>query len=243
MSIFTRSIVKPLAAIAAAAALTGGSTHAAPILLGGFGGTSPTAIQSPAATDVAVTLSSSQVAGVPTDGFSQINLATWGSAALDVAAPTIGNGDDLRRAVIQEGTNTAWTLQLQVTNNASLDLSLAQFHFISKKDLNNEGPNAGTLAYTAGDLTDGTGASTAFAIPNGTNNTFDIDLSGFLTDTTLAPGESATFTWAHGAPEDPAGNTALRLDNVAISGELIPEPASLALLGMGGLLIAGRRRK
>jgi hypothetical protein len=216
----------------------------AAILLGGFGGTSSTAIQSPSATDIAVTLTSPQVGGVPMDGFSQINNTLWGTAALDVAAPTIGGGDDLRRAVIQEGTVNPWTLVLQITNNGTLDIVLEQIHFRTKKDINNQGPNSGTLTYSSGDLSDTAGASTGFSIPNGAGNPFDITLSGFLNDTTLGAGESATFTWAHGAPEDPQGNTALRLDNFAISGTVseIPEPATLAMGLLGLTMLAARRR-
>lgn len=38
------------------------------------------------------------------------------------------------------------------------------------------------------------------------------------------------------------GASPLRIDNISISGDEIPEPASLALIGLGGLLIVGRRR-
>jgi hypothetical protein len=118
------------------------------VLLGGFAGTSPTAIQSPSISNINVTLTSPTISGVPTDGFSQINNTLWGSTALDVVAPTIGNGDDSRKAVIQEGTNTPWTLILQITNNGTLDLSLNQIHFLTKKDINNAGPRAVHSAFT-----------------------------------------------------------------------------------------------
>ena len=38
------------------------------------------------------------------------------------------------------------------------------------------------------------------------------------------------------------GQVELRIDNIALDGVLIPEPGSLALLGLGGLLVARRRR-
>jgi len=229
-----RKTNKVIYAITIAAAITMIAFHTADadsVLIGGFGGTSSTAIQSPLMTSISVSLTSPEVSGVPTDGYSQIDNVLWGSTALDVEAPTIANGDDPnRKAVIQEGTNPAWTLVLAVTNNANLDLILDKIHFLTKKDFNNQGPPSGTLAYTAGDLSDATGTNTSFSIPNGSNNPFDIALSDFLTDTILAPGESATFTWAHDAPDNPDTGHALRLDNVAISGELIPLPAGTVIV-------------
>lgn len=217
-----RKTNKVIYAIAIAAAITMiafNIADAESVLIGGFGGTSSTAIQSPLMTSISVSLTSPEVPAVPTQGFSQIDNPLWGSTALDVAAPTIAGGDDLSNlAIRQGGTIPAWTLVLQVTNNGTADLLLDKIHFLTKKDANNAGPPSGTLTYTSGDLSDATGANTTFSIPNGSNIPFDIALDGFLTDTTLAPGESATFTWAHDAPQNPAGNTSLRVDNFAISG-------------------------
>lgn len=220
-------------AITIAAAITLIAFHtvdADSVLIGGFGGTSSAPIQSPLMTSISVSLTSPEVSGVPTDGVSQIDNTLWGTNALDVAAPTIGNGDDSRKAVIQEATTNAWTLVLAVTNNATSELLLDKIHFLTKKDVNNIGPPSGTLTYIAGDLSDATGTNTSFSIPNSSNIPFDIALSDFLTDTILASGESATFIWAHDAPQDPLGNTALRVDNFAISGDLIPPPAGTVIV-------------
>lgn len=225
------------------------STNAAIVLLGGFDGVNNAAIQSPTISNIDV-VGSTFINGATqdmTNGISQINNTNWGNTALDVDAPTIGDGDDLRRAIVQSGTVDAnddfnpWTVTVTITNNGGVDVVLDQVHFILKKDVNNQGPTAGALTYVTGDLTDADGADTGFAIPNGVNG-FDIDLSGFLTDTTLGTGESATFRFSHGEPQDPTGNTALRIDNLAISGEVVPEPASLALMGLGGMMVARRRR-
>lgn len=223
------------------------SSAPAAVLLGGFGGVSNTALQSGSISDVAV-VGSTVINGAPNDmtnGISQINTPQWGGTTLDVLAPTIGDGDDSRQAVVQDGnTNTPFTVRLTITNNhTTLDLSLAQIHFNLKKDVNNQGPNTGALTYTSGDLNDPNGTNTSFAIPNGANTPYDITLSGFLTDTTLGFGESATFTFSHGVPQAPGGNTGLRIDNFAISGEQIPEPASLMLLGLGSALMLGSRRR
>lgn len=57
---------------------------------------------------------------------------------------------------------------------------------------------------------------------------------------TLAAGESGRFvmTWSRADGGDRASSY---IDNLAIT--LVPEPGSLALLGLGGLLIAHRRRR
>ncbi|MCH7225124.1 hypothetical protein [Haloferula sp. A504] len=209
----------PTTASSPASATTHPSTGIGTLLIGGFGGTSATAIQSATISNVDVTLTSSEVPGVPTDGNAQMDGILWGNSALDVEAPSISNTQDPgRAAVIQEGTGTSWTLVLTVTNNGADELSLEGLHFKTKKDINNQGPNYCTIAYASGNL--GAPASIIMAIPNGAGNGFDIPLAGFLADTTLAGGETATFTWTPGPPEDPAGNTGFRLDNFALSGSV-----------------------
>ena len=71
-----------------------------------------------------------------------------------------------------------------------------------------------------------------------------------LTGLTGLTNTSVTFTWTvyygtiNGDPPT-GGNNSNRhafLDDIKITGNVIPEPGSLALLGLGGLLIARRRR-
>lgn len=225
--------MKPNLAAFAATALLAGSANAA-VLLGGFDGTNDVALQSPTATDVAVTLTASTGDITPSGGSFQSDDFTWGGTVLDVL-PT----DTNRRQIVQSGVHP-WSLTLVVTNNGTDIVVLDDLHFRVKKDVNNQGPPSVTIAYTAGDL--GAPSSSGFAIPNGvTNHTVDLATLLSLGDTTLGPGESATLTWTTDAPQNPAGNTGFRVDNFAISGEIVPEPASLALIGLGVLLIARRR--
>lgn len=239
--------MKTLLASLTALTLVATSANAA-VLLGGFHGENETAQQSATVVgDVSVTLTRTGASSDITQGWSQMSSSLWGSEALDVAAAD--SNSPAPHAIVQSAVVDAnddpnpFTLVMTITNTGTNDVVLGKYHYRIKKDINNEGPNSATLTYMTGDLTDTDGSFAALAIPNGTNNAFDIDLSGFLTDTTLSAGESAVFTWAHGPAENPAGNTAIRIDNMAISGEVIPEPASLALLGIGGLLIAARRRR
>jgi len=222
--------------------LTASAADAATVLLGGFHGQNETAQQSPSISNVDVVLTSTT--GDITQGFSQISSLLWGTQSLD-AAPTDDNSP-AAHAIVQQGTVTPFTLTLTITNNESSNLLLDSLHFIVKKDVNNQGPQNFTVAYTAGDL--GAAANTLIALPNGITG-FDVNIGAGglgLSDTTLSNGESATFTWTPGAPQDSGGNTAIRIDNFAISGEVLAAipaptalPAGLAVLG----LVAMRRKR
>ena len=209
------------------------------VLLGGFDGTNDVAYQSASATDVSVVLTSTTGDITPSGGSFQSNDFTWGGTVLDVLPLDTGN-----RQIVQSGTTTPYTLTLVVTNNGSDNVLLDQLHFRVKKDVNNQGPPSATIAYTAGDL--GAPTSNTYAIPNGiTNHTVGLSSLLGLGDTTLGAGESATFTWTTDAPQDPGGNTGMRIDNFAISGDIvaIPEPSSVVLVGLAGLGLALRRRR
>lgn len=210
----------------AVSAPSGTSTHPAAgigtSLVGGFHGANETALQSPAIANVDVTLTSTS--GDITQGNSQTTSTLWGTTALDVPSP----GDT--SAIVALGTATPFTLTLTVTNNGTEELPLEGLHFIVKKDYNGQGPRDFTIAYTTGNL--GSPASTIVGLPDGTNG-FDVPLAGFLGDTTLAGGESATFTWTPGTPVNIETLNAIRLDNFAISSSLTGSGTTYAIWSGG----------
>ncbi len=225
------------------------AAHGASVLLGGYhgGNDSPNALQSsaPGVSNISVTLTRSGLSTDITQGFSQISTSNWGTTALDVSAPTGQTPAEL--AIFQGASTNAGDqiLTLTITNNGLLTVLLDSIHWNIKKDFADIGPNLQSLTYSSGDLSDADGLGTGnFTLANGTNG-HDIALGSFLTDTSLAAGESATFTWTHGDAQNQtpsSGNTALRIDNFAISGEVIPEP-SVALLGAIGFMALLRRRR
>jgi len=88
---------------------------------------------------------------------------------------------------------------------------------------------------------------TASDSSGGGSSPFDIDLSsltnvaGTLTFRLVPTAEF--FVNDDGEIEPATAGKIIRLDNVRVNGEVIPEPASAAMIGLGGLLILARRRR
>lgn len=139
------------------------------------------------------------------------------------------------------------TMTITLTNGTASAYSIDTLHF--DFGVRTNGPNTFIAKYTSGGLgpADTTiDTQTGLAQANTTNGNifqFDYTLSSSLSDTTLAAGESAVFTFDF-SDTTGSGSSLSLIDNVAFQGtEVIPEPSSFALLGLGGLALLARRRR
>lgn len=158
----------------------------------------------------------------------------------------IGNTDvNAAMAILANGV----PLHIVITNNAAGDITLGAFVFDLTAINATTGPNEIYLSYASGDLnvTDGTAINSLIGVNalGAAGNTLDWhDLSWSLdglADQQLAAGESATFQLV--AANATNAGQALGVDNIAITGTVVPEPASLAMGLVGLTLVAARRRR
>ena len=151
-------------------------------------------------------------------------------------------------AALRPANNGLRYLDFQITNNNTSDYQLTQFQFQYRKAENaNPTDTQITLTHLDGvnDLSD-LGVSNAFEIAsvNPTSNftwyNNFVDLST-LTDNVLAPGERAAFRLSL---PNLSSFVNWNVDNVAISGAIVPEPKTYALfLGSLVLLVGWFRRR
>jgi hypothetical protein len=139
-------------------------------------------------------------------------------------------------------------LDFTITNNGTVDIDLDSFHFDSYAFRANAARTY-EIEVLSGDLTAGVVFTSAALVIPATGNVnpanhvdYDHSLAG-LADHTLAAGESAVIRLAFSGGTGSGGGHHLFVDNIAVSGDLVPEPSSAALLGLGGLALILRRRK
>ncbi len=139
------------------------------------------------------------------------------------------------------------TLRVKVTNVSGADLVLDTLNFDFAQAFANSPTNI-TVVYFNGNLTGVSSNDTIVAYnstvqPGGASDYEDIDvsLSSVLSDVTLADTEFVTFEFQFSGGA--TANAAAGLDNIAIQATVIPEPATLGLMGSFGLAMVYLRRK
>jgi len=180
------------------------------------------------------------------DGRGGSSDGTYGALAGPPSASTTVGVDGVALAFANGNSGFA---DITLTNNGSLGLDMSEFVF----DTYARRPNAARtyeLSIAAGGgLSEGvvfTSASQAVTHTSGSLSTtvhdeIGIDLSS-LADATLGVGESVTFELNFTGGSVGSGGHDLYIDNLAVTANPVPEPTSLALLSLGSLLVARRRR-
>lgn len=243
--------------IAGTTALTSGSADAATLYAGWDtfdSATAPTVSQVGA--DTTATLTTSANSG---------NWGRWnGGGANASGASTDGTFGNLSNAVATastfgagEGTNSGSNLSLNraskpgtititLTNDSGLDRTLDGFYFDATGRFTQSAKDW-TLTYSgaiSGAAANGTLTEADMMAATPAQRDWAVDLTG-LTDNNWEAGSSAIFTLTFSggaASTGTGGGQETLVDNIGITATAVPEPGSLALMGLGGLLIARRRR-
>jgi PEP-CTERM motif-containing protein len=180
---------------------------------------------------------------------------SFGSRVVVLDAGTIGVTDGVQSlALTLEGDGFAWDIQKSFSSElATFSAAVAaggNLEFDLTYDTSTIPQNVVTYLNLLVALNDGSwsqSSPTAADTNGSTNSTTHVvmNLAGDLGAQTI--GEGATYAaiyfgfngdWVDAADPRNTENATIYLDNIVIT----PEPASLALLGLGGLAIAGRRR-
>jgi hypothetical protein len=138
--------------------------------------------------------------------------ATWGTATFIPNATTTNN--------VVFAADNAFTGSFFIQNTGTNEVTLEKLHFRFQRDNATGGSaNQVTITLASGNLAASGPGVQALSSTTGAFN-YDFNLSTILTDATLSPGQSATFTFT-ATPTDPAGTgRRIRVDNLAISGNI-----------------------
>lgn len=188
--------------------------------------------------------------------------STTKSAASQTMSDIVWTGDDLTSVTANSSVTTV------ANNNAGyFTTNFGATGFAPDQNIENEGPWAATFELTFNAGASGTLTSIVFDYAALTNSgtsqgsnfraqNFDITVNGNTYEVqkqTSAVNGSLTFTDTAAlntgsnlivitSSEVSGAGYNMGIDNLVFNGDVVPEPGSLALLGLGGLLMARRRR-
>ena len=181
------------------------------------------------------------VQGASSDG-------TFGNLSNSVgsASTFVGTGSNQNTNLSLNRSVKPGFLTFSLVNNSGVDRDFLGFYFDGAHRFAQSAPNwdltfSGAIS---GSAASGTLGNADMMDLTAAQRDWGIDLTG-LTDSTWEAGSTATFTLTFsGGPATnlTGGGHETIVDNIAITASEVPEPGSLALLGLGGLLIARRRR-
>jgi len=177
------------------------------------------------------------------------NDGDWGTFAGPPGASTVVNTDNQNLEL--PNATTGGTITFTITNNGLFDIDLDAFHFDSYA-FRPKAARAYVLSVASGDITNGVIYASSDdeithvggAWDNGAHDDIDHVLPTAWTDKILGPGESVDFLLEFSSGVgDGSGGHDLWVDNVAVSGIVVPEPTSITLGALGFCLLGFRRRR
>jgi len=204
------------------------------VLLAGWDGSNAGAAGK---TDTTITSSYVQ-SGVGNQGWAVTDnnaSGLWGTQTFTAAA------DNTKHFGLIDGATA--TITMTLINTGTSDISLDAVHAWVKRDVA-ASPASAAISFVSStdlDLTAGAGTTLAFGGIGGYAG-WDQSIAGVFAGTNvLSAGETVVLAWDFvGSGTE---NSRLRVGNVAISGSVVPEPSSAALIGLAGLAFIARRRR
>ena len=155
-----------------------------------------------------------------------------------------GPTDGMARGGARNDANGPFTMSFTVTIDAATTVDLTSLAWENGADWNGVSwTPLWDLAITAGAATPSSGGFDSVQEITGGGFAFENEAVS-LTGLTGLTNTSVTFTWDL-TQQDRANSVAIianTMDDVVLTGSVVPEPGSLALLALGGLMIARRRR-
>ena len=168
------------------------------------------------------------VSGLAGDNFgtsTNNNWGTFGGTGTNRPVGTFGGGS---LAITGSGNNgNSFTIVADLTGFQDISVSWA-----------NRGTSTGFDSRVVEVSTNGTDFNQIFSDTGTLTSTWDVESAS--AGSALDDAATAFIRFTLDGATSTGGN--IRIDNIVLEGTAIPEPTSLALIGLGGLLIARRRR-